>query len=141
MARHLHQRIGKHRLQILIDQCLRTSGIGIEHLVVRDAVTQDMITQEHIQHIGWVLIVLSRADGNVIVAVIVIPAFGGSTILIDILRITEQVFNIVDAVLFQHFISFCKDGIAHLADIRGIHLTVTLARIFLGHDDAFSFQL
>ena len=100
-----------------------------------------MITQEHIQHIGWVLIVLSRADGNVIVAVIVIPAFGGSTILIDILRITEQVFNIVDAVLFQHFISFCKDGIANLADIRGIHLTVTLARIFLGHDDAFSFQL
>ena len=134
---HLHHCVRQHCLIVIILISIgsivpETALILLEHqLVLRHPCIQNMVGHKHVQRIVAIGVVISSADADTVLTDIIIPV---GTIAINLISILNEVLKTIDTIAAHDLVRFCKDGIAHLADLlrrqfAGIVLTGNLREL------------
>ena len=74
-----------------------------------------MIAHEHVQSVPLVLIVVACAHCDALLSHVVVPL---SAVFVLVVGILDEIFYVVDMVLFENLVTFSEDGIAHTAFLR-----------------------
>ena len=119
---NLHHCMRQQSLVIIVRVCIWCIvPISIRPLfeykpIVRHLGIDDVIGHKHVQGIVTRSIVIARTHTHLLLAQVVIPFCG---ITIYLISIGDQVIDIIDTVLLEHFIALGKDGKSFLT----LHLT------------------
>ena len=122
---NLQQGVGKHGLVVLEERHFGNLVESTDELVERHLALQDVIAQEHVQRIVGFSVVVARADGDAVVAVVIVPT-GTSigAVGIDLVGKLGQVVHVVDTLGTKCLVGLCKDSIAHDALLGNVELVL-----------------